>query len=112
MRLTKATGILLGLLLVATEAQAISRYSATSLSCARIQAIAEAEGAALMRWVQPPDIQRYDRIVANRRFCFAGETTVPSTVPSADTAACPVYICKHCFRERDEDTGFSTLECY
>ncbi len=69
----KAGTVLLGLLLAASQAHAISRYNSTSMSCADIGAVVRAEGAVVLRWKQPPDIQRFDRFVAHTGFCSWGE---------------------------------------
>jgi hypothetical protein len=94
----KAATILLSLFLAGTEAQAISRYNSTSMSCADIHATVQTEGAVILRWIQPPDILRYDRFVDNFGFCDLGEGTVPFAVPSANNSPCSVNVCRRCDR--------------
>lgn len=101
--------ILLGVIVTALPAHAISRYTSTAMSCPQIYSVIGAEGEVVLRWVQPPDIQRFDRFVANRSFCGPTETTVPFTVPAAGNTACTVYRCGHC--ERDPDDLFSFFSC-
>jgi hypothetical protein len=83
----------MALALVPLQAQAISRYSSPSLSCATIQSRIQSEGAVILRWTQPPDIQRYNRFVANSQFCDSGQTTAATAIPSAD-GQCGVWECK------------------
>jgi hypothetical protein len=92
--MAKAALIALGLTLIAADAHAITRYYSTSMTCATIQATVQADGEAILRWIQPPDILRYDRYVANRSYCDFNERLDQTTVPAADTTACPVYRCK------------------
>ena len=87
------------LTLVAAEAQAISRYTTTSMSCARTQDIVRSQGAAILRWTSPTSgVPRYDRYVRNDQFCPAGQEARRAYVPTADAKSCPVYNCKQ--RER------------
>ena len=97
----KAAGIALCLLPVSFEAHAISRYTSTSMTCASIQATIRAEGAAIFRWTQPPNIQRFDRFVASSRNCFFGERAQVTFIPSADTQSCAVFECRR--SECDDD---------
>ena len=97
----KAAAMALCLLPVSFEAQAISRYTSTSMACVNIQATIRAEGAAIFRWMQPPDIQRYDRFVAGSGYCFFGERAQITFIPSADTQSCAVYECRR--YECDDD---------
>jgi len=79
---------------VSGDAQAISRYNATSMSCASIRATVQAEGAAIFRWKQPPDIDRFDRIVAHTGHCLWGEVATPTDIPSKDATRCVVLNCQ------------------
>jgi hypothetical protein len=81
--------------LVPVGAQAISRYDPTTMSCSAIQALIQEEGAVILRWIQPPNILRFDRFVAGNQYCGTEERATPSTVPSADGTECQVYACKH-----------------
>lgn len=84
------------LCLIAAEAQAISRYDPTRMSCERVQSTVAANGAVLLRYRSPrnPSLTLYDRYVVSERFCDAGETRVRAYVPSADLDSCPVYKCQ------------------
>lgn len=80
---------------LAAEAQAISRYNSTSMSCAQVQGAIRNEGAVILRWKSPGSgVQRYDRFVSNDGFCAAGEEASITSVPTADARSCPVYNCK------------------
>ena len=90
----KATAMVLCLMLVSFEAHAISRHTSTSMTCANIQATIRAEGAAIFRWTQKPNIERYGRFVANSRYCDPYWTAQTSLIPSANSKSCPVFECK------------------
>ena len=55
--------------LAAAEAQAISRYNSSSMSCAEVQATVRGEGAAILRYrsTRNPSLQLYGRYVSDRR---------------------------------------------
>jgi hypothetical protein len=84
------------LCLVAAEAQAISRHDPTRMSCDQVQATVAQEGAAILRYrsTRTPGLPRYDRYVADSRFCDMDEVRARAYVPSADDSSCPVYRCK------------------
>jgi hypothetical protein len=84
------------LTLVAAEAQAISRYDPTRMSCDRVQATIARQGAVILRYqsTRTPGLPLYDRYVRDERFCTMGEERARVYVPSADTRSCPVFICK------------------
>ncbi|MFC5386060.1 hypothetical protein ACFPLB_08790 [Aquamicrobium segne] len=86
----------LGLGLIAGQAQAISRYDPTRMSCEAVQARVAREGAVILRYGSPhnPSLPLYDRYVRDSRFCPAGQVRARATVPSADMRACTVYKCK------------------
>lgn len=90
----KAVLIALGLLLVSFEAQAISRYNSTSMSCERVRAVVRSEGAVILRWTGKSGAPRYGRFVAHGGFCESGTRAQTSYVPAADRR-CPVYECKY-----------------
>ena len=46
----KTVWLALALTLLPLQAQAISRYNSTSMSCAQVRATVRAEGAVIMRW--------------------------------------------------------------
>lgn len=91
----KAVLLALCLVFLSFEAQAISRYNSTSMSCGRIQATVRAEGAVILRWRGKSGVQRYGRFVAHGGFCESGTRAETSYVPSADRNSCPVYECKY-----------------
>lgn len=84
------------LTLVAAQAQAISRYDPTRMSCGKVQATIARQGAVILRYQSKrvPGLPLYDRYVQNQRFCSMGEVRTRAYVPSADTKSCPVYNCK------------------
>lgn len=100
----KAVLIALSLLLVSFEAQAISRYNSTSMSCGEIKATVRGEGAVILRWRGNSGAQRYGRFVAHTGFCSAGERAETSYVPSADRRSCSVRECK--YWDPDDDIIF------
>ena len=63
------------LTLVAAEAQAISRYDATRMSCGKVQATIAREGAVILRYqsTRVPGLPLYDRYVQSQQFCNMGE---------------------------------------
>jgi len=92
----KLTLIALALSLVSVEAQAISRYNSTSMSCAGIQARVSAEGAILLRWrsKRNPSLPMGGRFVRNSGFCDLHLRASTAYVPSSDRKSCPVRKCK------------------
>lgn len=91
----KHVALAAGLLLVAGQAEAISRYNSTSMSCAGVQQTIKAEGAAIMRYpgTTNPSLTRYDRYVAHGGFCSFGEVAKYTYIPTADAASCQVLHC-------------------
>jgi len=91
--------VLLGLAaclsLPAADAEAISRYTSTSMTCSKVRAIIDREGAAIMQHRSPrTGLPLYDRYVKNRLFCPGGQTTDRTSIPASDTPSCPVYRCE------------------
>jgi hypothetical protein len=84
------------LTLVAAEAQAISRYDPTRMSCGKVQSTIAREGAVILRYrsTRVPGLPLYDRYVQSQRFCNLDEARTRASVPSADTKSCLVYNCK------------------
>lgn len=99
--IAKIVPVVLGLCLIAADAQAISRYDPTRMNCRQVQRTVAANGAVLLRYRSPrnPSLTLYDRYVASRRFCAMGEYRARASVPSADRNACPVYKCKKIERD-------------
>jgi hypothetical protein len=93
--------------LIGVEAQAISRYTSTSMSCASIRSTIQSEGAVILQWRSSQGNPRYDRFVANSSFCDRNKRAVVATVPSSDKKSCSVKICRRC--ERDDDQFFFPL---
>ena len=91
----KTVLIALCLSLVSLDAQAISRYNSTSMSCGEVKATVRAEGAVILRWRSPRGIQRYGRFVADGGFCKSGTRAETSYVPASDRKSCGVYECKY-----------------
>jgi len=90
------------LTLVAAEAQAISRYDPTHMSCGKVQSTIARQGAVILRYksTRVPGLPLYDRYVQSQQFCTMGEVRTRAYVPSADTKSCPVYNCKRPDNER------------
>ncbi len=82
-----------GACLAAGQAQAISRYDPTRMSCDAIQDRVAREGAVILRYTSKRNMPVYDRYVADSRFCPAGQARARAYVPSADARSCPVYRC-------------------
>jgi hypothetical protein len=88
--------------LVAYQAQAISRYDSTSMSCGQVQSAIDREGAVILRYRSPrdPSVQRHDRYVRDRQYCKSNERAETTLVPTADRKACPVRECRTVEPER------------
>jgi hypothetical protein len=81
--------------LLAGDAHAINRYTSTSMTCAKVQAIISREGAAIMQHRSPrTGLTLYDRYVKNRLFCPGGQTTDWTSIPTSDQKSCRVYRCE------------------
>jgi hypothetical protein len=81
----------------AADAQAISRYTSTSMSCQRIHSTIQRQGAAIMQYrsARNPTLPLYGRYVADGRFCKIDEIADTVSIPAADTKRCPVRQCKY-----------------
>ena len=86
----------LTLSLLCVEAQAISRYTSTAMSCGEVQSRVDEEGAAILRHrsTRNPSLLLYNRYVRDRQFCSADEEIEFAYVPTADRQSCPVYKCE------------------
>lgn len=87
--------IVIPLLMLAGEASAISRYQTTSMSCARVQAALNNDGAAILAYPAQdnPSLQLYDRYVRDSSICRQSQRAVLNSVPTADNKSCPVRKC-------------------
>jgi hypothetical protein len=97
----KIAAIVVCLLPVSFQAQAISRYTSTSMTCSAIHQKIANEGAAIFRWTQKPNISRYGRYVINDGLCGFRERAQPVYIPSSDKAQCQVYECQR-YDPRDD----------
>jgi len=87
-------GLVVPLALFPADAQAINRYTSTSMTCSGVAAAINRDGAAIMRYTSKSGALRYDRYVRNRNFCQPNETTQRAYIPTSDLSACPVNRCK------------------
>ena len=82
------------------EAQAISRYTSTSMNCSAVKSAVKNEGAVILRWTSPQTGNpRYARYVASSAYCDHNERAVPASVPSG-SGTCTVKKCKRCSFDR------------
>jgi hypothetical protein len=83
------------LALMSTDALAISRYTATSMSCPQVKATIADEGAVILRYrsKRNPSVPLYGRYVYSGAFCSSGEIAETTYIPTSDTASCPVREC-------------------
>jgi hypothetical protein len=81
-------------LLVATEAQAVSRFSSDRMSCAQVQQRIASGGAAIVSYTSARGNPLYDRFVRNAQFCQGGEVTESTYITATDTKSCPVLRCQ------------------
>ena len=90
----KRIALVLPLVLVAAEASAISRYDIDNMSCGKVHAIIQAQGAAILRYrSRRTGITLYDRYVSSRRYCPSSQVIEYVSVPTSDRASCPVNRC-------------------
>ncbi len=85
--------LVLALLLVATQAWAISRRNIAGMSCDSVQALVQSEGAVLLQYRSKSGLPLYDRYVVDRSYCGPAEVTNRTSVPTTDRKACPVRNC-------------------
>lgn len=82
-----------GLMLAATQALAIERFTSTSMSCARIAA-ALASGPAILQYPSGgAGGMNFDRYFGNRNSCPPFQKAVTASVPASDTGSCKVFRC-------------------
>lgn len=89
--------------LVSADAYAISRYYSQRMTCDTVQAAIRNEGAVILRYssTRNPSLPLYDRYVLHDGYCEYDEYAKFATVPTRDTASCPVYKCEQ--RTYDDD---------
>ncbi|MCX7304432.1 MAG: hypothetical protein NTV73_08835 [Hyphomicrobiales bacterium] len=90
----KRIAIALCLSVISAEAHAINRYNSTSMTCSKVQATIQQEGAAIMRYKSRSGNPLYDRYVKSRQFCPVGQTTRRSSIPTSDKPSCSVSRCQ------------------
>lgn len=92
----KALLMALTLAVLAGEAQAVSRYHTSRLTCEEARARIAAEGVVILRWQSPrdPSLPIYNRFVRSGRYCQHGEAATRRYIPTADRGNCPVLECK------------------
>jgi hypothetical protein len=85
----------MALLATVSSAQAISRYDVGGWTCARVKSTLQSEGAAILRYpsARNPSLTLYDRYVLDTRWCRPGQVFKNTSIPTADTKACPVRKC-------------------
>jgi hypothetical protein len=91
------------------EAQAISRYTSTSMSCGAVKSVVKNEGAVILRWSKNGH-PIYGRYVASSAYCDQGARARPASVPSA-SGTCTVAKCKRCDWDRKGMLGLRMFDC-
>lgn len=85
--------LLVPALLVPAEASAIQRYTSTSMTCDRIQAVLKS-GPAILQYPSSGGAgMSYDRYFGAGNICPPYQSLMPAKVPSADLKSCRVYRC-------------------
>jgi hypothetical protein len=80
--------------LFSVDANAISRYTATSMTCASIKAAIRNQGAVILRSTSPRTGNTIsNRYVANGNYCLANQITRSTSVRASNTRNCGVYYC-------------------
>ena len=90
-------------LLLAAEAQAVSRYDPTRMSCDRVQATIARQGAVILRYqsTRVPGLPLYDRYVRHSGYCARHQSLEKVYIPS-DGGQCLV---QHCVSRPDNCIG-------
>ena len=87
--------------LVSTCAQAQTRPSTVTMTCAQAARLVASQGAIVLG----TGGSTFDRFVTDRRFCAINQTTEPAWVPAADNLQCFVgYRCKEPTSEHEGDS--------
>ncbi len=83
--------------IAASDAFAITNYNISGMTCAKVQALVQTDGAAILSY--PSDsilgLPIYDRYVRSRQDCASDEVIRRTGVPTADKKYCPVSKCVH-----------------
>ena len=97
----------LPILMPATTAGALPKYTSTRMTCDRVQATVRRHGIVILTYPSANRSGRmlYDTYVASRRFCRPGEILQHVTVPSANRPYCPVRKCRPDDRRDNHDGG-------
>lgn len=83
------------IILFSTGAEAISRYTATTMSCARAQSIVASRGEVLFDYRSPydPGARLFDRFVSSGSYCPRGQYVAGAFIPTADNPYCALQRC-------------------
>ena len=82
------------LVILPADAFAIVRYMVQDMTCAEVQESVGRDGVAILyRKAGAAGVPLYDRYVANRSLCQAGQDAIKDSVPTADTPNCRVSKC-------------------
>jgi hypothetical protein len=86
----------LGIALCSSNAMAINRYNATTMTCENARQTLRNEGAAILRYPSKrvAGMTLYDRYVRNSQSCGYNEYAEHATVPTSDNLKCPVLNCQ------------------
>lgn len=100
--LLSVTAALAGLSVLGSDADAISRYWSTTMTCAALNATVQREKAVLFRWQSHlTGNTLYGRFVVNDNYCLPSEMVGTLWIPSSDKAKCALNQCVH--RDMDDD---------
>ncbi len=92
----KTVVLALGIVLLAGDAYAISRYNSSRMSCDEVRATVMREGAAIVYYrSKRSGAQLYGRYVRDGRFCATSELPEIVYITAADTNQCPVRECQY-----------------
>ena len=79
----------------ATNAEAVSRYEITNVTCETVQALVRTEGSVILVYRSKGvlGLPVYDRYVLGQQYCDSGEVARGAGVPTVDREYCPVKKC-------------------
>jgi len=91
-----AGAIAIAALISTTPANAISRYSSTSMTCEQARQAIRSEGAVILRFPSKnvAGLTRFDRYVRNSRYCDSHEYAEWTRIPTRDNPGCRVLACE------------------